>query len=147
MPVSYRSGRRAARRLDRPPEEHMSDVTSKRIEEIEAYAGPRAIPGIAFRPAARSLGITAWGMNVIELGPDVTGYPEHDHVKDGQEEVYVALRGAGTLRADGEEWPLAPGVLVRVGPAQRRKIVAGPEGVAVLAIGATPGKAYEPRRG
>jgi mannose-6-phosphate isomerase-like protein (cupin superfamily) len=125
----------------------MSDVTSKRIDEIPPYAGPRTIDGIAFRPVARALGVTAWGMNVIELGPDVSAYPEHDHAKDGQEEVYVALRGSGTLRADGAEWPLAPGVIVRVGPAQRRKIVAGPEGVAVLAIGATPGKAYEPRGG
>jgi len=125
----------------------MSDVTSRRIEDIEAYSGASAIPGIAFRPAARALGVTAWGMNVIELAPGVTAYPEHDHAKDGQEEVYLALRGSGTLRADGEEWPLAPGVLVRVGPAQKRKILAGPEGVAVLAIGATPGKAYAPRRG
>lgn len=124
----------------------MSDVTSKRIEEIEPYAGPRAIPGIAFRPAARSLGVTAWGMNVIELGPDVAAYPEHDHAKDRQEEVYLVLRGAATLQADGREWPLEPGVLVRVGPDQRRKIVAGREGATVLAIGATPGKAYEPRR-
>jgi hypothetical protein len=124
----------------------VSDVTVKRVEEIEAYAGPRTIPGIRFRPAARTLGVTAWGMNVIDLEPNVTQYPEHDHVKDGQEEVYTALRGSATLHADGETWTLEPGVLARVGPAQRRKIVSGPEGVTVLAIGATPGKAYEPRR-
>jgi hypothetical protein len=37
-------------------------------------------------------------------------------------------------------------VLVRVGPNQKRKILPGPQGAAVLAIGATPGKAYEPKR-
>jgi uncharacterized cupin superfamily protein len=124
----------------------MSDVTLKRIEEIEAYAGPRAIPGIAMRPAARALGITAWGMNVIELQPNVTGYPEHDHARDGQEEVYVVLRGSATLHGDGQEWRLEPGVLVRVGPGQRRKIVPGAEGAVILAVGATPGKANGPRR-
>jgi uncharacterized cupin superfamily protein len=124
----------------------MSDVTLKRIEEIEAYSGPRTIPGIAMRPAARALGVTAWGMNVIELQPNVTGYPEHDHAKDGQEEVYVVLRGSATLHGDGEQWRLEPGVLARVGPGQRRKIVPGPEGAVILAIGSTPGKAYEPRR-
>lgn len=124
----------------------MSDVTLKRIEEIEAFKGPRTIPGIAFRPAARALGVTAWGMNVLDLEPNVTGYPEHDHAKDGQEEVYVLLRGSATLHADGQQWRLEPGVLVRVGPAQRRKIVPGGDGATILAIGCTPGKAYEPRR-
>lgn len=124
----------------------MSEVTLKRIEEIEPYRGPRTIPGIAMRPAARALGVTAWGMNVIDLEPNVTGYPEHDHQKDGQEEVYVLLRGSATLHGDGQEWRLEPGVLVRVGPTQRRKIVPGAEGARILAIGCTPGKAYEPRR-
>jgi mannose-6-phosphate isomerase-like protein (cupin superfamily) len=124
----------------------VSDVTLKRIDEIHAYRGPRAIPGISIRPAARVLGVTAWGMNVIELEPNVTGYPEHDHVKDGQEEVYVVLRGSATLHAGEEAFTLEPGVLVRVGPAQRRKIVPGGEGAVILAIGSTPGKAYEPRR-
>jgi uncharacterized cupin superfamily protein len=124
----------------------MADVTLTRIDEVEAYAGPRAIPGIRFRPAAKALGITAWGMNVIDLDPGCTAYPEHDHAKDGQEEVYVLLSGSAILHAGGEEWPLAPGTLARVGPHERRKIVPGPEGARVLALGATPGKPYEPRR-
>ncbi|WP_242343034.1 cupin domain-containing protein [Anaeromyxobacter terrae] len=124
----------------------MANVTLERIDEIEAYGGPRAIPGIRFRPAARALGISAWGMNVIDLDPGCTAYPEHDHVKDGQEEVYVLLSGTATLHADGAEWPLAPGTLVRVGPQAKRKIVPGPEGARVLALGATPGQAYAPRR-
>ena len=68
----------------------MADVTLKRVDEIEAYAGPRAIPGIRMRPAARALGITAWGMNVIDLDAGTTRYPEHDHVTSGQEEVLRA---------------------------------------------------------
>lgn len=124
----------------------MGDVIAKRLEEIPAYAGPAAIPGIRFRPAARSLGVTAWGMNVLELDPGTTRYPEHDHARDGQEEVYVLLRGSAVLHAGGAELALEPGVLARVGPGERRKIVPGPEGAVVLAIGGTPGKAYEPRR-
>jgi mannose-6-phosphate isomerase-like protein (cupin superfamily) len=85
-------------------------------------------------------------MNVIDLDPDVTQYPEHDHVKDGQEEVYTVLRGSAILHAGDQTWTLEPGVLARVGPSQRRKIVSGPHGARVLALGATPGKAYEPRR-
>jgi hypothetical protein len=57
----------------------MSDLTLKRIEEIAAYSGPDAVPGIRFRPAARALGVTAWGMNVLEVDPGCARYPEHDH--------------------------------------------------------------------
>jgi uncharacterized cupin superfamily protein len=124
----------------------MSDVTLRRVEEIEHYQGPRAIPGIRMRPAARALGVSAWGMNVIDIDAGCTGYPEHDHARDGQEEVYVLLRGTATLHAGDERHALEPGVLVRVGPTQKRKIVPGPQGAIVLALGATPGKAYEPRR-
>jgi mannose-6-phosphate isomerase-like protein (cupin superfamily) len=88
---------------------------------------------------------TAWGMNVLELDADCEGYPEHDHAKDGQEEVYVVLRGAGTLRVADEETPFRAGVLVRVGPSARRKFVSGHDGLVLLALGATPGKAYAPR--
>jgi uncharacterized cupin superfamily protein len=123
----------------------MNDVKVRTIEEIPYYQGPNAIPGIRFHTAARELGVTAWGMNVLELDPGCTGYPEHDHEKDGQEEVYVVLRGAGTLDAAGEKTSLTSGMMVRVGPSQRRKILSGPQGITVLAIGATPGKAYQYR--
>jgi len=123
----------------------MSDVTVRTIEEVAPYDGPHAIPGIRFRAVARALGITAWGMNVFEIDAGITRYPEHDHLKDGQEEVYLALRGSATLHAGEESFALEPGTFVRVGPGQKRKILPGPEGVTVLALGATPGKAYEPR--
>jgi mannose-6-phosphate isomerase-like protein (cupin superfamily) len=123
----------------------MSEVKARTIEEIPFYQGANAIPGIRFHMAARELGITAWGMSVLEIDAGCTGYPEHDHAKDGQEEVYVVLRGSGTLDAAGETTALAPGKLVRVGPLQKRKILPGPQGIAVLAIGATPGKAYAAR--
>jgi mannose-6-phosphate isomerase-like protein (cupin superfamily) len=82
-------------------------------------------------------------MNALEIEAGCTSYPEHDHARDGQEEVYAVLRGSGTLEAGEARIALVPGVLVRVGPKQTRKIVPGPEGITVLAIGATPGKAYE----
>jgi mannose-6-phosphate isomerase-like protein (cupin superfamily) len=124
----------------------MTDVTVRRLEDLECYQGQYAISGMRFLYAGRNLGVTAWGMNVLDMEPNCVRYPEHDHVKDGQEEVYIVLRGSATLQASGEEWRLDPGVLVRVGPQQKRKILAGPQGATILALGATPGKAYEPRR-
>jgi mannose-6-phosphate isomerase-like protein (cupin superfamily) len=123
----------------------MADITVKRIEELERHTGPNEIPGIAFLRAAKSLGVSAWGMNVLQLAPHATGYPEHEHLSDGQEEVYVLLRGAATLKADGHEWRMEPGTFLRVGPHEKRKIVTGETGATVLALGGTPGKAYVPR--
>jgi uncharacterized cupin superfamily protein len=129
----------------------MNDVTIKRIEELDCYEGPHKIPGIRFRHAGQDLGVKAWGMNVLELGPRCEGYPEHNHagvppmLNDGQEELYVVLRGVATLRFGGESQRLEAGSLVRVGPSCLRKWVTGDEGAVLLALGATPGKAYEPR--
>ncbi len=57
----------------------------------------------------------------------------------------MVLRGDGTFDAGGDRTPLTTGTLVRVGPAQKRKILPGPQGIAILAIGGTPGKAFTPR--
>ena len=124
----------------------MDEITVKTIGELGYYEGPNAIPGIRFRHAARDLGVTGWGMNVLEIEPNCSGYPQHDHAADGQEEVYVALRGSAILHAGGKEIRFGAGTLVRVGPTVIRKFVTGGDGLTLLALGATPGKAYAPRR-
>lgn len=120
----------------------MDDVTVKRIDEIPAYTGPHAIDGIEFRFAGKALGVSAWGMNVGDIAPGVTRWPEHDHLGDGQEEVYVVLRGSVDLVCGEHRTPLVAGSMVRVPPHVRRTLHAGPEGARILAIGATPGKPY-----
>jgi uncharacterized cupin superfamily protein len=120
----------------------MADLKAKTLDEIPYYQGEHAIPGIRFHSAGRELGVTAWGMNVLALDAGCTAYPEHDHVKDGQEEVYVVLRGDGVIEAEGVKTPLATGALVRVGPSTKRKILPGPGGIVVLALGGTPGQPY-----
>ena len=120
----------------------MSDVKALKLEDVSPYDGPGKIPGIRFRSVGRKLGVTAWGMSVLEIDAGCAGYPQHEHSKDGQEEVYVVLDGSGTMEAAGQETPLSRGALVRVGPSTERKIIPGPQGITVLAIGGTPGKAY-----
>ena len=123
----------------------MTDITKKEVGNLNYYQGEHAIPGIKFRYAARELGVTAWGMNVLEIAPGCEDYPDHDHIKDGQEEVYVVLQGSGRLQSGDEQWELKPGDLIRVGPNAKRKIIPGANGITVLAIGATPGEAYQGR--
>ena len=116
----------------------MADVTVKRLEEFEAVYGG------GFRRVRAGLGVTSFGVQVLELPPNFEHYPEHDHTHDEQEEVYTVLSGRVTLVVGGEEHELEPGTFARVGPAEKRKLVSGDEGVRILALGATPGAVYTP---
>jgi quercetin dioxygenase-like cupin family protein len=109
----------------------------KQIDDMEAiYRG-------AFKKVRAELGITAFGLQVIDLPPNADRYPEHDHAEDGQEEVYVTLQGGGELDIEGERHALDPATLASVGPGVKRKLYAGPEGLRVLVVGGVPGAAYE----
>ncbi len=122
----------------------MSTLIVQSLSDIPAYEGPNAIPGIRFRAVRHALGVTSWGMNLLELAPDCDGHPEHDHAHDGQEEVYVVLSGSAVLRAAGADHPIRAGDVVRVPAEVTRKIVASSEGATVLALGGTPGQAFTP---
>lgn len=122
----------------------MKDITTLHLASIAPYSGPHAIPGIRFRPARAALGVSSWGMNVLELDAGCEAYPEHEHTKDGQEEVYFVVRGSGELVTAAERIALTEGTFARVAPSVTRKILPGPEGIVVLAIGGTPGKPFEP---
>ena len=123
----------------------MADITVKKLSDCDYYKGEHAIPGIRFRSVGRDLGVTAWGMNVLEIEPGRTGYPEHDHAKDGQEEVYVVLKGSAILVTIDGEQSLETGMLVRVEPHMKRQFLPGKDGLTLLAIGGTPGQAYPKR--
>lgn len=114
----------------------MSNYTIKRIDEMEAI-----LHG-SFKRAAAALGIESFGMQVFDMPADFSDYPEHDHADDGQEEVYLVLRGTADLEVDGQRFKLDPDCAARVGPGVSRKLYAGPEGARLLAIGAVPGEIY-----
>jgi quercetin dioxygenase-like cupin family protein len=84
---------------------------------------------------AATLGARAIRMNQFDNQPDQAG-KEHDERESGQEEIYMALRGRGILRVEGEEVPLEPGRYVLVSPQSTRQVVAGPEGLGYLVVGA-----------
>ncbi len=118
----------------------MADCSALRIEAMEyAFGG-------AFVRARASLGVTAFGMQVIQLPPDSGDMaPEHDHLHDGQEEVYVLLDGSCEIDVAGKRIDLGGGTFVRVGPGERRRLRSHAQGARVLAIGGRPGRAYEPQ--
>lgn len=115
----------------------MADVTVATFEEMEPI-----YEGVA-RRARAALGVSAFGMQVMTLPANWDGYPDHRHdasVEDAdQEEVYIPLEGSATLVAGEERVVLRPGMMVRVGPEQYRRILPGPEGVRLVALGGVPG--------
>jgi hypothetical protein len=115
----------------------MSAYAVKRIDEMEAvYLG-------AFKRARAELGVESFGMAIIDMPANFENYPEHDHEHDGQEEVFLALRGGGEIEIEGERFPLGPDHVARVGPGVKRKIWPGPDGVRLLVLGGVPGGRYE----
>src|SRR3954449_10630812 len=72
-------------------ESRVADYTVKRIDEMEGAFGG------AFKRARAELGVESFGMQVMDLPPNLEQFPEHDHAGDGQEEVYLLLRGSAEI--------------------------------------------------
>jgi mannose-6-phosphate isomerase-like protein (cupin superfamily) len=115
----------------------MADYTAKKINEMEAGFGG------GFVKARAELGVTSFGMQIIRMPANYGDYPEHDHEHDGQEEVYVALDGSGTIDIEGETVELDKDTLVRVAAGDKRKVHVGPDGITMLVLGGCPGEAYK----
>jgi mannose-6-phosphate isomerase-like protein (cupin superfamily) len=89
------------------------------------------------------LGITAFGANawtVANVGDRLM--PEHQE-DEGNEELYVVLRGRARFEIDGKSVVAPEGTLVFVRPEGNRTAFAVEAGTTVLAIGSTVGKPFE----
>ena len=115
----------------------MNGFTMRRIDELAAISHG------AVKLAGDELGVESFGLQVLDLPAEFADYPEHDHAHDGQEEIYVVLEGTAEFAVAGECIQADAGTLVRVEPEATRKLVPGPHGVRVLAIGGIPGGSYE----
>jgi len=117
----------------------MADYTVAKIDELESFYN-----GI-FLKARAALGVTAFGLSIVDIPEHGVHYPEHNH-PSGQEEVLICIRGFGRLIMDeGAEFvDLEPGVMVRIGAKTKRTIRVGDEGLQAVAIGGTPGEAFKP---
>ena len=95
------------------------------------------------RPVRHQLGITAFGTNAwtaAEEGDRLM--PEHAE-DEGNEEVYVVLRGRARFEIDGDTVDAPVGTLVFVRPEGTRTAFAEEAGTTVLAVGSKVGEPYE----
>ena len=115
----------------------MTGYSAKSIDDL-----PTLWDGFA-KLVRAGLDISAFGANIMDLPPNYSTR-SHDEAGSRQQELYVSLRGSGTVDVDGARLPLDPDHLMRVDAGAARVLSSGPDGLRVLCIGGVPGGVYEP---
>ena len=119
----------------------MSGYAVAHLDEIDEMDDGRE----PWRPVRHHFGITAFGVNAWtarDSGDRIIN--EHDESDESNEELYVVLRGRATFELDGERVDAPTGTLVFARPGVKRTAFAEEPETTILALGGTPGKAYEP---
>lgn len=118
----------------------MTGYAVHRLDEIDEITDGRE----PWRPVRHHFGITSFGVNAwtgAAAGDRVIN--EHDEAGDA-EELYLVHSGRATFELDGERVDAAAGTFVFARPGVMRTAFAEEAGTTILAIGGTPGEAYEP---
>lgn len=121
----------------------MKGYAAAHLDEIEEMSDGRE----PWRPIRHHFGITSFGVNAWtgrEAGDRIIN--EHDESEEDEEdeELYFVHRGRARFELDGEPLDAPTGTLVFVRPGVRRTAFAEEPGTTIIALGGTPGRAYEP---
>ena len=95
-------------------------------------------------PLRRTIGFRPFGVNAWlgeHAGDQVI---ERHREPDGDEELYVVVRGRASFTLGEETFEAPPGTLVHATPGTLREAVAIDDDTVVLAVGAQPGRVWEP---
>lgn len=114
----------------------MTDYTIKNLKtDIEDMAPKFGMsPEIEARFAREPLGCRKLGVSYERLAPGARSRFGHRHRE--QEEVYVVVDGGGRAKLDDEVHELNAWDALRVAPETMRAFEAGPDGLAMLIVGA-----------
>jgi hypothetical protein len=121
----------------------MSRYAVAHLDEIDEISDGRC----PSRPVRYRFGITSFGVNAWtghEAGDRIINEHDESDGEDSEEELYLVQRGRATFELDGERVDAPAGTLVFARPGVKRTAFAEERGTTILAIGGTPGKAYEP---
>ncbi len=120
----------------------MSDYTVAHLDEIEEVNDGRQ----PWRPVRRHFGIMSFGATTWTApaaGDRIIN--EHDEAEeDADEELYLVHTGRARFELDGAAVDAPAGTFVFVRPGVKRTAFAEEPGTTIVALGGTPGKAYEP---
>jgi hypothetical protein len=121
----------------------MSRYAVAHLGEIDEISDGRA----PSRPVRYHFGITSFGVNAWtgrEAGDRIINEHDEAEEEDGQEELYLVQRGRARFELDGERVEAPADTFVFVRPGVKRTAFAEEPGTTIIALGGTPGKAYEP---
>jgi tetratricopeptide (TPR) repeat protein len=121
----------------------MSGYAFRHLDEIDEISDGRS----PWRPIRFHFGITSFGVNAFtapNAGDRIIN--EHDEAddEDRQEELYLVHAGRARFELDGESVDAPVGTFVYVEAGVKRTAFAEEPGTTLLAMGGSPGKAYEP---
>jgi mannose-6-phosphate isomerase-like protein (cupin superfamily) len=112
------------------------------LDGLEGYPAMSGAP--VMMPLRRLLDVRAFGINcwTAPVGEPVI---ERHSEPDGDEEIYLVVRGRVRFTVDDETFDAGPATLVHVRPDTVREGIAIEPETLVLAVGAKPGEAFEPK--
>lgn len=120
----------------------MSGYAVAHLDEIDELSDGRC----PYRPVRHHFGISAFGINAWtarDAGDRIIN--EHDETDpDSHEELYLVQRGRAVFELDGDRVDAPAGTFVFARPGAKRTAFAEEPGTTIIALGGTPGKAYEP---
>jgi mannose-6-phosphate isomerase-like protein (cupin superfamily) len=120
----------------------MNGYAVAHLDEIEELSDGRC----PWRPVRHHFGITSFGVNAWtgrNAGDRIINEHEESE-EDSDEELYLVQRGRARFELDGERVDAPAGTFVFARPGVKRTAFAEEPGTTILALGGTPGKAYEP---
>jgi tetratricopeptide (TPR) repeat protein len=120
----------------------MSGYAFAQLDEIDEISDGRC----PRRPVRHHFGITSFGVNAWtgrNAGDRIINEHDESEEQDLQEELYLVQRGRATFELDGERVDAPAGTLVFARPDVTRTAFAEEPGTTIVAVGGTPGKAYE----
>jgi tetratricopeptide (TPR) repeat protein len=120
----------------------MSSYAVAQIDEIDEISDGRC----PWRPVRHHFGITSFGVNAFtgkEVGDRIINEHDESEEQDLQEELYLVQRGRARFELDGEQVDAPAGTLVFARPNVKRTAFAEEPRTTIVALGGTPGKAYE----
>ena len=121
----------------------MSGYAVTRLDEIDEVNDGRC----PWRPVRHHFGITAFGVNAWtarDAGDRIINEHDESEEEDLQEELYLVQRGRAVFELDGDRVDAPAGTFVFARPGVKRTAFAEERETTIIALGGTPGKAYEP---
>jgi tetratricopeptide (TPR) repeat protein len=121
----------------------VSEYKVARLDQIEEISDGRE----PWRPIRLHFGITSFGVNAWtghDAGDRIINEHAEDDGDEGDEELYLVQNGRARFELEGDRVDAPAGTFVFVPAGVRRTAYSEEPETTILAIGASPGQAYEP---